>query len=176
MARQKSPIILAIHHRPGSFSDRWIQKCEERQIKYRIVNGYDTNIIKLLSGVDAFLWHWATMVDMLCARRIIEAADYLNIKIFPNRLTCWFYDDKIAEKYVLEAVESPLVTTYVFYTLPDALEWIRSAVFPKVFKLSRGAGSSHVRLVRQSRQSVELQDSDSPEVILHRRVQLDVRV
>ena len=37
---------IAIHHRQGSFSDRWIEYCETNNIEYKIVNAFDNNIIK----------------------------------------------------------------------------------------------------------------------------------
>ena len=33
---------IAIHHRKGSFSDRWIAYCKENGVDYRIVNAYTT--------------------------------------------------------------------------------------------------------------------------------------
>jgi hypothetical protein len=47
----------------------------------------------------------------------------------------------------LTAMGVPFVPTYIFYTKKEALEWSSSTVFPKVFKLSKGAGSANVRLV-----------------------------
>ena len=39
---------IAIHHRPGSFSDRWIEYCEKEGIEYKIVNCYDNDIVAYL--------------------------------------------------------------------------------------------------------------------------------
>ena len=33
-------VVIAIHPRPGSFSDRWQAYCAERGIAVRIVDGY----------------------------------------------------------------------------------------------------------------------------------------
>ena len=32
---------IAIHNRPGSFSDRWIEYCNKNHIDYKVVNAYD---------------------------------------------------------------------------------------------------------------------------------------
>jgi hypothetical protein len=37
---------ITIHHRPGSFSDRWIEYCKREGIEYKIVNAYDSDIVK----------------------------------------------------------------------------------------------------------------------------------
>jgi glutathione synthase/RimK-type ligase-like ATP-grasp enzyme len=81
------------------------------------------------------------------------AAEAMGVAVFPNMATCWHFDDKVAQKYLLEAVGAPLVPTYVFYDLSEALQWIDRAVFPKVFKLRTGAGSLNVRLVRHAQQA-----------------------
>jgi glutathione synthase/RimK-type ligase-like ATP-grasp enzyme len=87
------------------------------------------------------------------ARQVIMAAEAMGVAVFPNTPTCWHYDDKVAQKYLLEAVGAPLVPTYVFYDLSEALQWIDGAVFPKVFKLRTGAGSVNVRLVRHAQEA-----------------------
>ncbi len=72
----------------------------------------------------------------------------MGLKVFPNTATCWHFDDKVAQKYALEAIGAPLVPVHLFLDLPEALRWIDQASFPKVFKLRRGAGSVNVQLVR----------------------------
>lgn len=143
---------VAIHHRKGSFSDRWIAYCELQGILYKIVNCLDSDIVRDLSSSDALLWHWdhGDPRDQLMARNVIMAAETMGVKVFPSTATCWHFDDKLAQKYLLEAIGAPLVPTYVFYELKEALHWVDHASFPKVFKLRKGAGSSNVRLVHSA--------------------------
>ncbi len=68
--------------------------------------------------------------------------------MYPNSDTAWHFDDKLVQKYLLEAIDAPLVPTYVFFDRKTATDWIDTADFPIVFKLRRGAGSENVRLVR----------------------------
>lgn len=149
---------LAIHDRAGSFSDRWRAYCESQHISHTLVNCNDTNIVQQLAAMNGLLWHWDHMIpaDVLAARHILMAAEAMGLAVFPSASTCWSFDDKVAQKYLLEAVNAPLVTTYVFYRLDDALQWIDNASFPKVFKLRRGAGSANVSLVRDRQQGVAL--------------------
>lgn len=140
---------LAIHHNPGSFSERWQTYCTERRISYTVVNCLATDAIEQLSGADGLLWHWNHQypAEILAARHIIIASEAMGILTFPSTQTCSHFDDKVAQKYLLEAVGAPLAPTYVFYELDSALQWIDQASFPKVFKLRKGAGSQNVRLV-----------------------------
>lgn len=143
---------VAIHHRKGSFSDRWIAYCELQGIRYKVVNCLDSNIIEQLSSSTALLWHWVhgDAREQLMARDVIAAAEMMGVKVFPSTSTCWHFDNKIAQKYLLEAIGAPLVPTYVFYDLKEAFHWIDRASFPKVFKLRRGAGSSNVKLTHSA--------------------------
>ena len=143
---------VAIHHRENSFSDRWIAYCKLHGIQYKVVNCLDSNIIEQLSSSAGLLWHWShgDPREQLIARDVIMAAETMGIKVFPSTSTCWHFDDKIAQKYLLEAIGAPLVPTYVFYDLQEALRWIDRASFPKVFKLRKGAGSSNVKLVHSA--------------------------
>lgn len=141
---------IAIHERKGSFSDRWIEYCKENKLPYKVVDCCSSDIITQLKQANALLWHWSHLLprDVIAARGVIKAGEMLGLRVFPNTATCWHFDDKIAQKYLLEAIDAPLVPTYVFYNLSDALDWIGQTSFPKVFKLRKGAGSSNVKLVR----------------------------
>lgn len=149
---------IAIHHRPGSFSDRWIEYCKEKGIDYKIVNAYDSNIVEQIKDCDAFMWHHhhANVKDVLFAKQLIYSLETAGIKCFPNYHTVWHFDDKVGQKYLLEAIGAPLVPSYVFYTKKDALDWIDKTNFPKVFKLRGGAGSKNVLLAHNRREAIKL--------------------
>jgi hypothetical protein len=76
--------------------------------------------------------------------------------IFPNFHTIWHFDDKVGQKYLLEAIGAPLVKSYSFYDYNTVKQWIAETEFPKVFKLRGGAGSSNVKLVRTRYQAFRL--------------------
>jgi glutathione synthase/RimK-type ligase-like ATP-grasp enzyme len=144
--------VIAIHPRPGSFSDRWIEYGHERGIAVQQVDCYASDVMSRLASAQALAWHWyhGSATDLLMARHVIMAAEMMGLKVFPSTATCWHFDDKVAQKYLLEAVGAPRVPTHVFYDLDTALAWIGQTTFPKVFKLRRGAGSRNVRLVRDA--------------------------
>ncbi|TXD51437.1 RimK family alpha-L-glutamate ligase [Polaribacter sp. IC063] len=148
---------LAIHHREGSFSDRWIAYCKEQGIRFKIVNCYDTNIIEHLKDCNALMWHHhhADNKDVITAKRILFALEQGGIKVFPNFKTGWHFDDKVAQKYLLESINAPLVPSYVFYDKKEALGWANVTIYPKVFKLKGGAGSANVKLVRTKAQCIK---------------------
>ncbi|MGO1759652.1 MAG: ATP-grasp domain-containing protein [Mammaliicoccus vitulinus] len=141
---------IAIHNREKSFSNRWIKYCEENNIPYKLVNAFDSNIIEQIRGCNAFMWHFhhAEFKDVLVAKRILYSLEHAGVKVFPNFRTVWHFDDKVAQKYLLEAIDAPLVPSYVFYDENEALTWAKGTTYPKVFKLRGGAGSKNVLLVK----------------------------
>lgn len=146
---------IAIHHRKGSFSDRWIEYCKKHEICHRIVNCYDSDIIDQLKDCDGLMWHWSHM-DYRAqgyARQLIYSLELMGKKVFPSFSTCWHFDDKLGQKYLLESIDAPLVPSYAFYDKSDALRWAQDTDYPKVFKLRGGAGSSNVSLVQNYKEA-----------------------
>lgn len=140
---------IAIHQDHGSFSDRWIAYCEEENIPYKIVNCYENDIASQLNDCDGLMWHWSLndYKALLFARQFSFALEKKGTNIFPDVNSSWHYNDKLGQKYLLEAIDAPMVKSYVFYTKTEALEWIDTAKFPKVFKLRGGSSSINVSLV-----------------------------
>lgn len=144
--------MIAIHTKSGSFVPEWLSYCHENNVPYREVDCFSHDIINQLEGCDALLWHWPhhDYHAQLFARQLIFSIEKMNVLIFPNSATCWHYNDKVGQKYLLEAIKAPLVPTYVFYSKKEALNWTKQTVFPKVWKLRGGAGSQNVELVKSA--------------------------
>lgn len=141
---------IAIHDCPGTFSDQWIALSREKQIPHVIVNCFDNDIIQQLEDIQGLLWHFSHTrpIDLMIARSVIQATEQAGKRVFPSIRTCWHFDDKIAQKYLLETVHAPLVASHIFYSLEQCEKWLSRTSFPLVFKLRRGAGSANVRLVK----------------------------
>lgn len=150
--------MIAIHQEKGGFSDRWIRYCENEKINYKIVDCYKNDIIQQLQDCTALMWHFnhANPKSTLFARQLMYSVAEMGIKVFPDYKTVWHFDDKVGQKYLLEAISCPLVPSYVFYTKKEALDWVNSTSFPKVFKLRGGAGSANVKLVHSKQQAISL--------------------
>lgn len=151
-------MLVAIHNTPGRFSERWIQFCTERGIPMRFVDCYRSDIVEQLSGCNILMWHWnhGDRATKHFARQLTASLECAGLDVFPSVATSWHYDDKVGQKYLLEAVGAPLVPTHVFFDRSSALSWVEQTTFPKVFKLSGGAGSADVRLVQNAEAATRL--------------------
>ncbi len=151
---------LAIHFTrervEDSYAPKWIEYCKNNSIEYEIVNCYDNDIVEKLRDFDALLWHWDQLdyKALLFAKGLIHALDRDDFVVYPNVDTGWHYDDKVGQKYLLEAIKAPLVKSYAFYDKARAREWIENTTFPKVFKLRSGAGSFNVVLIQSKKEAL----------------------
>lgn len=151
---------IAIHHTPGTFSNRWIEHCQQQGIDYQIVNCFDQDIIDQLKGFDALMWHYYhdDFKATLCAKQVLFSLEQMGMVVFPNFYSNWHFDDKVGQKYLMEAFQAPLIPSYVFYDKHEAKRWAKNATYPKVFKIRRGAASANVRLVKDYQQCAKLID------------------
>lgn len=150
--------MLAIHDSERGFHPHWVRYCEREGIPFRKVDCYANDVINTLEGCDCLMWHHShsNARDALLARGVLFALEHAGIRVFPNFLTAWHFDDKVSQKYLFEALKIPTVPAYVFVDRVRALDWVEQTDFPKVFKLRRGAGSAGVRLVRNRRDARQL--------------------
>lgn len=149
---------LAIHKSTSGFHPRWVEYCEINNISHKIVNCYSNNIIEQLDDCDALLWHFShsNAKDIVIAKQILFALEHTGFIVFPDFKTAWHFDDKVAQKYLLESINAPMVKSYAFYDKKEAINWINQTDFPKVFKLRGGAGSVNVKLAKNHKEAKKL--------------------
>ena len=150
--------IIAIHSNPISYSEKWINYCKNHDIPYKLVNCYSNTIIEDLKDCDILMWHFnhKDSRDSLVAKQLLSALEVSGKIIFPNIYSFWHFDDKVAQKYLLESIGAPLVKSYVFYEKDSAVAWAKNNSFPKVFKLRRGSSSANVRLIKSKKDALKI--------------------
>lgn len=150
--------MIAIHDSNFGFHPRWVAYCQRENIPFKLVNCYANDLINQLQDCEALMWHFSqgSFKDNLIAKQILFALEHTGFQVFPDFSTAWHFDDKVAQKYLFEAIDAPLVPSYVFFSEAEALQWARQTEFPKVFKLRGGAGSQNVRLVNTEAEGVKL--------------------
>jgi hypothetical protein len=136
----------------------WIEYCIEKNIPFKLVNCYDTNIIEDLEGCSCLMWHYSqsNFRDLVMAKSLLFSLEQSGMKVFPDFNSAWHFDDKVGQKYLLEALHVDWVKTWTFYEASSVLKWIDEATFPKVFKLRGGAGSQNVKLIYSKSQARKL--------------------
>ncbi len=150
--------MIGIHLNNGEIAERWIAYCEKNNIPYKLINAYDHDIVSKVKDCDAFMWHFyqKNYKDQLFAKQLLFSLQSAGMRVFPDFKTAWHFDDKVGQKYLLEAIGAPLVPSYVFYTKHEVFDWIDKTDFPKVFKLRGGAGAENVKLVHSKSEARKL--------------------
>ena len=72
----------------------------------------------------------------------------IGIKCIPSYQEVWHYDEKILQAWMFRSGSLPTVPSYIFFDKKSADKWLNSASYPLIVKLSSGAGSWDVRLLR----------------------------
>lgn len=146
---------IGIQRLPSTFSRTFIEYCEGNNIPFKLIDVYKNDVIHQLKDCDAFIWHTnhLSKKDYQVAKRLLTAVEHSGKVCFPSIYENWHYDDKIAQKYLLEAIDAPLIPSYVFYEEQEALKWAANTSWPKVFKLTGGAGSSNVKLIHSEKEA-----------------------
>jgi uncharacterized protein Smg (DUF494 family) len=64
------------------------------------------------------MWHFhhAMPADILFAKQLLYSVQLAGKVVFPDFDTMWHFDDKVGQKYLMEAAGAPLVNSYVFYS------------------------------------------------------------
>ncbi len=146
--------LIGVHDPEGlGFAAKWCECLGARGATVRKLDLLGADPLGQVEGCDGVMWHWSHYPHemRLAAQPILRSIDeHLRIPVFPDVATCWHFDDKIAQAYLLEALGIPVPKTWVFWRKADALAWCGKAMYPVVAKLSVGAGSSNVRLLRDA--------------------------
>lgn len=152
--------MIAIHNNTSDylFQYRWIDYCEKNNIPFKLVNCYDNDIIDQLKDCSSLMWHYhqANSKDIVMAKQLLFSLEQSGMKVFPDFNSAWHFDDKVGQKYLLEALNTDLVQTWAFFDKKTALDWINKTSYPKVFKLRGGAGSQNVQLVKDASAAIKL--------------------
>jgi hypothetical protein len=138
---------------PQSFEPRWAEALQARGATVKHLDLLGVDPLKQVAGCAGVMWHWLHYPHerRLAALPILRVlAEHLRIPVFPDMATCWHFDDKIAQAYLFEALDIPHPKTWVFWRKADALAWCAATEYPVVAKLSVGAGSTNVRLIRSA--------------------------
>ena len=142
----------------NSFSDRWIPRLQELGHEVRIVSVSDPEFLQQVSECDGFLWWFPPLArPREVGKMVMPALDHAaHVYVHPDLRSCWHFDDKIAQAYLLQAARIPTPRTWVLWRYDHALAFFRGAKFPLVAKLRSGVRSENVLLLRGERDAIAL--------------------
>lgn len=113
------------------------------------LNPSDKQLLSKVKSVDYVIFRWVHVDNHhQIAKTLLPVIEkFMGKPCYPSQDTCWHYDDKIKQKFLLESCGLDVVDSVVFWDKEKALAWAGNAIYPQVFKLIKGAGSNNVVLV-----------------------------
>ncbi|HVP21528.1 MAG TPA: hypothetical protein VMS73_06665 [Anaerolineaceae bacterium] len=156
-------MIIGLHtDRVGqeSYSEKWAEFLTERGVQVKQLNLFAPDALAQAQKCDGVMWRWAHLPqEKQSAQKILYTIEHiLGIPVYPDSQTAWHYDEKTAQYYLLQALQTPMPQTWLFWARDQALAWAQTAPYPVVFKLSAGAGSSNVIKVESKTRAIYLID------------------
>mgnify|MGYP000990088948 FL=1 len=101
-------------------------------------------------------YHHTLDKDALFAKQLLFAGHQSGKRTFPDNNSGWHFDDKVGQKYLLESIRAPIAQPRVFYDKKEAIDWIGTTDFPKVFKLRGARVPPMLSLFRTTRKQYDL--------------------
>jgi len=136
-------------------SPRWAQLLQQAGHEVKWVDVRRADILEQIKDCDGFMWrHGHLPQHRQIARRLLPVIEKeMGIEVYPDQNTCWHYDDKLKQYYLLKAKGIAIPRTWIWFDYEQVLEWLKTAKFPMVIKLWSGAASQNVRLVEDENEA-----------------------
>ncbi len=144
--------------KPQSFSALWKAMADEAGIEAEVIDPLQPGAIGRIGGFDGFIWRYNFRLPWTDAGpRIMEVVEAQHgLPVWPPRVLRETFENKIAQAYVLDALDIPRPRTWVFWHEADARKALAELPFPLVTKLSRGVRGEGVALLKTREEAERL--------------------
>ena len=129
---------------------------EANGIPYVLYDIHRSDWRQRAADLDVVLWRPLSFPYELeeCRRKFWLLENVLGVLCYPSLAEALVYEDKILQYDVLSHHGFPVVPTFVSHSEQEAIQYAAATTYPAVWKISCGAGSLGVELVKD-RQSAE---------------------
>jgi len=157
---ENSPIKAGIVFSKMHYHKFWIAACRDKKISYQIIYLEKSDWQKQINDANCeVILVWPDISNQLTKTmqderlRILE--DEKKMKIYPSMKEIWLYENKRVQHYWLETHGFPTAKTWVFYDDKEALEFLKTATYPIVFKSNLGASASGVYIIDNKSEAIK---------------------
>jgi glutathione synthase/RimK-type ligase-like ATP-grasp enzyme len=144
----------------GTDHNGWYEKFG-KALNNKIAQGFavDFKIINIeahdwqtqIEPFDVIIWNPSYMGPKsakFLREKITIIEKFMGKLVLPNWATVWHFESKIAQSYLFAHSHIKVPTTIVSFDRYDAMDQLQQSSMPIVWKLSHGASSKYVRLIR----------------------------
>lgn len=138
-----------------SYSQKWAHFLTEYGYKYKELS-LNPNSLNQYIDIDGVMWRFAHTPLQKRAFHILN--NYLEIilkkTMYPDNTSAWHFDEKIAQHFLFETTDLACIKSYLFFNYQESMDWIAGNIsYPLVHKLSTGAGSANILLVKNKQEA-----------------------
>lgn len=147
--------IVQDHVGKESYSTKWAEFLTKHGCQYKMLS-LDPNSLSEFSTVDAVMWRFLHNPSQKRIFHILSnfLEKILKIPVYPDSISAWHFDEKIAQHFLFEESNLPCIKSYLFFNYPDSMVWIlNNKRYPIVYKLSTGAGSANILLINSRKEA-----------------------
>lgn len=156
-ASLKLGILTAFHDEHLNY----VKACEEMGLAYSLIDILAPDWIRRVqeSQCDGFLLHPPN--DIQERKSMLDEiawviSDLLQKPIYPSFKELYIYENKRNMAWWLKSQGFPHPPTQIFARKTDALDYLRQASYPLVFKTNIGAGASGVRIIQSRARALHI--------------------
>jgi len=149
----KVGLIKDKYWKKNGFLKRYLSVLDYNNVKRIILDIDQNDFWDQIKNCSLVIYRWGHYdADRQIAQIILPIIEnHLNIKCFPDQATCWHFDDKIKQYYLMQVHNFPFIKSEIAWSKKKAFEILRNSEYPIVFKLKTGAGAKNVKLLRNQR-------------------------
>lgn len=127
---------------------------KNNQISYSFYDPFRSNWMEEAEKYDLIIWHTASDPS---TQEISESKIYIlekmGKKCFPSYDELWSYEDKVRANYLYRYYNLPVIPTYISHSKEEVIEYLKSASYPIISKISTGSSSFGVEKINTYKQA-----------------------
>ena len=115
---------------------------KNNNIAYEFYDPLSSNWMEQAKKFDLIIWHTdSDPSTQEIAQSKIHIFEKMAIKCLPSYDEIWSYENKIRASYLYELYGLPAIPTYISHSRVEVLEYLKTASYPIISKLSTGSAS-----------------------------------
>lgn len=157
----KQSVLRLFEKRVFKKSYEWHEKfrtyMDNYDLNYELVNIDKSDWIDKIGQFDVVVWKPEFMgikSSQILKEKVFFMQHIMKKRVFPNYETIWHFDSKIAQSYLLKYFKIKTPKTFVSFEYDDVIENAYKFKYPIVVKESNGAGSTGVKLIKDSKKLI----------------------
>lgn len=147
----KKPYVgLVIDYRKLPYWTKYERFLKSNSIPYKYLNIHESDWRYKVEKFDQIIWPIGGSPPELAEarRKIFIIENLLKVKCYPSFFTVNLIGEKITQYDLLKSYDFPIIDTFISYSYSDVLRNIEKLKYPLVSKITTGAGSAGVHLIK----------------------------